>query len=269
MDEEQVQAAEVEVQPQTEEVAPEETQIEQPLPMPEMVAKEELDKALAASKAYADELERVKQTQSGYDKAYTRVSHAVDSIQQKIQAMNTDAQNQKLLLMAKATQGTLDETQGTLEQQISGIDRDVQSKSADLQAQRQADAFYTEVRDSVFELMKNAGLNPKDLANPQVAEIAEEWRKAVTSGSGLGNVFKKASSIVAQKQQVSVSQEQIKQQVGQEVHEQMKKSPAMKVDIGQPTAAISTARDIIARYAQGDRNVSPEEYAKAMQKVSQ
>ena len=265
MDEEQVQAVEVEIQPQTEEVAPEETQVEQPIP--EMVAKEELDKALAAAKASADELERVKQTQSGYDKAYTRVSHAVDSIQQKIQAMNTDAQNQKLLLMAKATQGTLDETQGTLEQQISGIDRDVQSKSVDLQAQRQADVFYTEVRDSVFELMKNAGLDPKDLANPQVAEIAEEWRKAVSSGTGLGNVFKKATSIVAQKQ--NVSQEEIKKQVGQEVHEQMKKSPAYKVDTAQPTAAISTARDIVKRYAEGDRNVSPEEYAKAMQKISQ
>ncbi len=270
MDEDKAQAAEVEVQPQTETEPQEEIQ-EQPLPIPEMVAKTELDKVLAEKQAVADELERVKKTQSGYDKAYTRVSQAVDSVQQQMQVLNTEAQNQKMILMAKAQQGTLDETHGTLEQQISSIDRDVQSKAAGLQAQRQTENFYTEIRESIFELMSNAGLDPKDLANPQVAEIEAEWRKAVTSGVGLGNVFKKASSIVAQKKGTSetVSQDTIKQQVEQEIHEQVKKSPALRVDTGQPTAAISTSRDIVARYAAGDPNVSSEEYAKAMRKITQ
>lgn len=263
METEQEQAVEVEVQPQTEEQITE---------APEMVAKTELDKIVAEREKLSEELKRVKQTQSGYDKAYTKVSQAVDTVQQQLQALHTEAQNQKLMLMAKAQSGTLDETHGSLEQQIASIDRDTQSKAAGLQSKQQAESFYAEVRDSVFELITNAGLDPKDLSNSQVADIESEWRKAVTSGSGLGAVIKKAASLVAQKTKaeqvpVQASNDEIKKQVEQAVHEQVKKSSALRVDTGMPTAAISTARDIIARFANGDPNVSAKEYEEARRKI--
>lgn len=56
-------------------------------------------------------------------------------------------------------------------------------------------------------------------------------------------------------------------EIEQRILERLKKSPAMQVSQASPGASVSSADEIIKRYAEGDRSITTEQYEKAKQSL--
>jgi len=244
------QADEVEVQPQTE-VVEEAPQVE--APQEELISKSEYQKVVEESERVKKELEHVKNTQSGYDRAYSKLSTERNALQAQISSLQSESSNQKMELIAKSQVGELDETRGNLTQQLAKIDTETRTKRDQLESQRQVQEYARTTGETIRTILREGGIDPDNEDDAAVKGIRDEWQKAVTGGTPLDSVFAQAAKAVAQKARSSVSVDDIKKDAELAANAKLHQSPALKsVSTGKPQGSTMSDTEFLDRYSKGE-----------------
>jgi len=213
----------------TEEVVATEAAVVAEPAQPEPNPPEELEHLRKQNDAYRLELEAEKKAKSEADRAANRLAKERDmalGIQQAVQ-------NAKLDLLARAQDGTLDESKGTLSQQVKLVDTEGAKHLQDMKFAVQA----KDVVDEIFTLIRKAGYDPMaQTLPPEVSEIQNAYHEACEKRTSFDGVVAKAKALTAQKPQVKEP----------EKTEPAKEAPkkSLKVDTGTPSAPLANWRNM-------------------------
>ncbi len=213
-------------------------------------------------KELEQQLEQTRRSQAGSDRMVAKLKEEKEAALAELATLRDDSLDKKLGILAKAQAGTLDESQGSVDQQIARIDAEHAQKRQSLVVKSQYEQHVKESLATVKDILADAGLNP-DSDTPEVKEVQKAWSEAVEKGTRLDSVIAKATKVAMAKVKSSQPSEE---QVKQKVLEDFKKSSAVKVETGGPSAQSSSRTEILRKYSEGDKSVTRKMYEEAIGK---
>lgn len=215
----------------------------------------------------AAEAERLAVEKAASDRTITRLAQERKQTDPVVAAQMTTVMKQNELI-AKSISGTLDESRGSLEVQLAQLRAEQAQAVQGFQQAQQRESISAALYGRIEKVFAKAGVST-DSQDPEVLKVRAAFEAGNTAPDDLVDMARDVADALKNKPKDSVPQsiEQIKEQAKKEALEELKRSSGLRVDSGSPTAPISTARDVLKRYGEGDRSVSDKEVMEARRQI--
>ena len=188
------------------------------------------------------ELENTRRAQAGSDRMVAQLRKEKERAgSSERSAADSDYLNKKLDLILQQQSGHFDETAGSVQQQLAKLDGEYVQKKQALEQVGVYEQHVTESLETIRDILETRGLNPDDDSLPEVKEIQALYNDALSKGHRLDGVIAKAVKVTAASKgkDAQPSREDIEKEVRQQIHEEEKKSPRLKVETGGAESSVS------------------------------